>query len=36
VTILSGADAISCVPKPKTTYKSTPMPNSHVPSLTHA
>jgi len=24
------------VPKPKITYKSTPMPNSHVPSLTQA
>src|SRR6185503_13762772 len=34
--MLWGAESIRCVPKPEITYKSTPMPNSHVPSLTHA
>src|SRR5262245_24011954 len=34
--MLWGAEAMSCVPKPTTAYKSTPMPNSHVPSLTHS
>src|SRR5215471_14665062 len=34
--MLRGAAAINCVPKLTTTYKSRPMPNSHVPSRTHA